>query len=52
MKYVKIYVEELEALILEATDGVEIEDLSFDAIWSLRDSLTELLEDPNRRTNG
>lgn len=52
--YVKVEVKELESLLVRATDALEAfgEDLVYDALYSLRDSLAEIVEDPDRRTNG
>ncbi len=53
-QYVKIEVKQLEALIIQATDALEAfgEDFMMDTLYSLRDTLQELVEDPDRRTNG
>ena len=49
-QYVSISLEELETMIVKANDGLEIEDLAFDTLFGLRDTLAELAEDLNRRT--
>lgn len=50
-QYVKIEVKQLESLIVKATDALEAfgEDFIMDTLYSLRDTLQELIEDPDRR---